>query len=360
MTRLLEKIVDRLEALQCLDNPFFVDGTFPAYRINRRIGYNRPDATLFFSAIICFSLQEITSATSGALLLRIQKICKKIISAYPHFSNKDGLPTYNFWQTKPSQHFPNGYLFHRHHHFKIPDDIDDTAFVYMTTPRTAEEYRWLKSKLDLHSNGSRGQVINTFPECRSLEAYSTWFGDKMYIEFDACALSNMLYCLFRAGMPPDRRTNDSLAYIRMIIAEKWYITRPFHCAHHYPRTSLIVYHVSRLIGTFDPIALRAVRKDLLDSCKELLQSATDPMERIILSISLLRLGVMPPEIDTGTYGKETFNGYSFFIAGLLTAYEHKWLYTLAPSPWVHMNWECEAHCWVLLAEYEYLRIRVSA
>ncbi|PWJ57229.1 hypothetical protein CLV98_108149 [Dyadobacter jejuensis] len=359
MTQVLEKCIEQIESSQCVGHPHFVDGTFPAYRQNARLGYKRPDATLFFAAIICFSLQEMEPELPAELANRVKSLCARIRLSYPNFQNKDGLNTYNFWTTRPSHHFPNGRLFHRFRHFKIPDDVDDTAFVYMTTPRTAQDYSWLQQKLSQHANGTKQFIQNTFSDCRELPAYSTWFGDKMYIEFDACALSNLLYCLLRAGVVPDRHATASLEYLRTIIETDRYITDPFHCAHHYPKTSLIVYHISRLIGRFHPEVLRPVQEKLIQDTHRLVAQAKHPLERVVLSIALLRLGECPPELPASFYQKEAFGDFSFFIAGLLTAYENPALYRLAPFPLFHMNWVCEAHGWALLAEYEFLKQRAK-
>ena len=89
------------------------------------------------------------------------------------------------------------YLFRHFEHFRIPDDLDDTAFVYLTEAPTEKERLWLKDKLAQHANGTRQWIKNTYPEYRTLRAYSTWFGKTMYIEFDACVLSNILYCIFQ-------------------------------------------------------------------------------------------------------------------------------------------------------------------
>ncbi|MET7254333.1 hypothetical protein [Dyadobacter fermentans] len=350
----LEKFIDRIEALQSTGNALFPKGIFPAQRSNSILGYRRPDTTMFFSAITAFTLQSIRKYCSPESQAQIDAIRSRVTANYPDFQNKDGLKTYNFWKTKPSRHFPNGRWFHRFEHFRIPDDIDDTAFAYLTTDPSQEELFWLKEKLTLHANGAKLWIKNTYPEYQKLPAYSTWFGKNMYVEFDVSVLSNMLYCILHYELPLNVHDEASFEYIRSVIQTRRYITAPFRCAHQYPRTPLIIYHVSRLMAAFKPDALLPVWDLLANDAENLLKTTRNRMDRVLLATSLMRLGRATERIPVEDYSAKDFNGFYFFIAGLLTAYENPVLYRLSVNPLVHMHWTCEAHCWTLLAEYEAL------
>ena len=347
-------LVDKIGNLQSDGDRYFPEGIFPAYRDNSLIGYNRPDTTIFFSAIISFTLQSIRGSADIETQQKIDLIVNKVIQNYPDFRNKDGLKTYNFWKTKPSKHFPNGHIFRHFEHFRIPDDVDDTAFIYLTSDPDRAEILWLKEKLKQHANGSKQWIQNTYPEYRQLKAYSTWFGKNMYIEFDVCVLTNILYFIFRNDLPLNEHDHDSLEYIRSVVATNRYLDVPFRCAHQYPRTSLIIYHVSRLIAAFDPLALQSIKEKLIDDALKLLKESKSPMDKVILSTSLLRFGIKAERIPIETFTLNDFKGFYFFIAGLLTAYENKILYKISGNELFHMHWLCEAHNWTLLAEYEIL------
>lgn len=354
MKAVLSEIIAKIEDLQSKGDPYFPKGIFSAYRVNPMIGYRRPDTTIFFSAIIAFTLRSISKSADEQSKSRIEAICAAVVKNYPAFRNKDGLATYNFWRTKPSRHFPNGHVFRHFEHFRIPDDVDDTAFIYLTSERSSDELLWLKNKLSLHANGVKQRIRNTYPEYRNLEAYSTWFGKNMYIEFDVSVLCNILYLVFRSGLPLNKHDEASLAYIRSVIDTGRYLDSPFRCAHQYPRTPLIIYHVARLIAAFEPGQLSHLRPRLIADTRALLSKTENAMDRVILSTSLMRLGEATERIAVENYGRKDFNGFYFFIAGLLTAYENKLLYRLADNTLFHMHWICEAHNWTLLAEYEAL------
>ncbi|GAB2604034.1 hypothetical protein [Spirosoma areae] len=326
-------------------------GLFPSVRRNDAIGYKRLDTNVFFTAITVFTLQNLRAHVPPETQTLIDRIAQQATAAYPIFRNKDGLNTYNFWPTRPSRHFPNGHLFHRFEHFRLPDDIDDTAMVYLTTTQSDADGLWFKDKLSQHANGSgHHQIQNTFTDYRHLRAYSTWFGKNMGVDFDACALTNLLYCLYRYNVPQNQHDTDSLTYLRSVVESGRYVSEPFRCAPHYARTSLIIYHLARLMAAFDIPELEPIRPRLISDGHRELTKARNRVEQLMLATALLRLGERVPKLTTNGI-KQDAKTFHFFIAGLLTAYEQPWLRHFADRPIVQMRWQCEAHSWALVAEY---------
>lgn len=346
-----DSLIAHIAALQASQNSPFAPGLFPSYRVQPQwFGYQRADDNVFLTACTIFTLQGIRERVSPESQRLIDQVAERAAKAYPLFRNKYGLDTYNFWPTRPSRHFPNGHLLHRFEHFRIPDDIDDTAMVFLTQPPTPETLLWLKNKLAQHANGTQLTIRNTFPDYRPLRVYSTWFGKNMPIDFDACALSNMLYLIFRHKLPCNDHDSDSLILLADMVRSGRYVSEPFRCAPHYARTALILYHIVRLLAQFQPPELVAVQPQLRADARAQLARATHPMDRLILSTTLLRLGETPPKLDLMGI-EQSFPTFHFFIAGMLTAYENPLLNKLATSPFVQMRWTCEAHCWALVAEY---------
>ncbi len=356
----LDDLIQKIVHLQDAANrKYFPEGIFESYRSNEYLRYRRPDTNVFFTAITVFTLNNIKEKLSLESQKLVEQITDKAVRSYNLFKNKDALNTYNFFQTNPSQHFPHGNLLHRFNHFKIPDDIDDTAMIYMTLPHTREDAKWLQNKLIQHSNNHKQQIKNTFPEYKNLNAYSTWFGKDMYIEFDACALSNMIYCQLHFGLELDQHGQDSVKYIQQTILSNQYIEQPFRVAHQYARTPLIMYHVMRLMNKFHIPELEICREKLEGDILYYLQKVDLSFwDKVILET------VAPPAPDGGASSSViSFNfvdekappsgagGAGFFIAGLLTAYENPLLYKLSSSKLFHINWTCEAHCLALLAEW---------
>lgn len=342
-----DAIIQRIAGLQ------EANGLFGAIRSNPTILYRRPDTNVFFTAITVFTLQQLRPSVSAEARSLIDRIQERAMAAYPMFQNKDGLNTYNFWPTRPSQHFSNGYVFRHFDHFRIPDDIDDTAMVYLTGHPSLDELRWLKTKVAQHANGTSRQIRNTYADYRHLRAYSTWFGKNMGIDFDACALSNLLYCLYHYNLPRDQHDLDSLTYLRSVVETGRYRREPFRCAPHYARPSLIIYHLARLMAAFAIPELEPIRSRLISGAQRELARAANRLEKIVLTTALCRLGESPPRTSMTAIEKE-FSTFHFFIAGLLTAYEQPWLRQFASHPMTQMRWQCEAHCWALVAENQVL------
>lgn len=357
---LLEQLVDN----QSRGSAIFEDGLFPSYRYNPAWGYRRPDANLFFTAISVFTLQRLRPLMTADERAITDQIIHRALPAYAHFRNKDGLATYNFYGTTPSAHFPHGWVMHRFRHFQLPDDIDDTAMVYLTrsggpSQPTTEDLQFLTEKLARHANRTRLTIRNTFPDYNELRAYSTWFGLNMPIEFDACAMANMLYVVYEYGLPIDVHAQDSLAFLADIITTDRYRTDPFRCAHNYARTPLIQYHLARLIGTFDPVPLRVIRQKLIADLHADFGRERNRPDQLLLAISLMRLGELPAaRVPVGGIEAD-FAHFPFFIAGMLSAYTQPWLHRWANRRFWHIRWQCNDHCRVLLLEYLVLQRQLA-
>ncbi len=350
----IDDIIKKIAHLQDTANrKYFPESIFESYRSNKYLLYRRPDTNVFFTAITVFTLNNIKEKLSLESQKLVEQITEKAVKSYDLFKNKDGLNTYNFFQTNPSKHFPHGNILHRFNHFKIPDDIDDTAMIYLTKPHSQEDAKWLQNKLIQHSNNHKQSIKNTFPAYRNLKAYSTWFGKNMYIEFDACALSNMIYCQLYFGLALDEHGQDSIKYIQQSILSNQYIEMPFKVAHQYARTPLIIYHVMRLMNKFHIPELEICRakleKDILYYLKKEDISIYDRILLEIVAPPAPRGGASTPLWDSKAPPLGV--GGQFFIAGLLTAYENPILYKLSSSPLFHIKWTCEAHSLALLAEW---------
>lgn len=342
----IDALIERIALCQSRGDAFFPDGIFPSYRHNKYLFYRRPDTNIFYTATIVFILNQVKEKVSAKSQTIIEHITARAIKNYPDFQNKDGLKTYNFWKTKPSKHFPNGRLFKHFDHFRIPDDIDDTALVYLTLPHSKEDVLWLKEKVKLHCSplGVRGGGI-----------YSTWFGKNMPIEHDVCALCNLMYLFEKHQLPHNEYDEAVFIFLRDVILEEKYITNAFKVAHNYATTPLIIYHYARLLGDFNIPQLEVCREKLINKIKQLIDNEFNTMNRVILETSLLKLdkgqkNTIHPQRRPHSPLTIHHSPFTYFIAGLLSSYENPILYFFAPFKITQMEWECEAHELALLLE----------
>ncbi len=335
----IDILIERIALCQSQGDSFFPKGIFPSYRQNKYLFYKRPDTNIFYTATIVFILNQIKHKVSEKSQKIIEEITAKAIENYPDFQNKDGLRTYNFWQTKPSNHFPNGLIFKHLDHFRIPDDIDDTALIYLTLPHTKEDVVWLKEKLKLHTATDASGAV-----------YSTWFGKNMPIEHDVCALCNLMYLFEKHQLPYNEYDKAVFGFLQEVILQEKYISDPFKVAHNYATTPLIIYHYARLLGDFKIPKLEICREKLIEKVRELLDNEEVEMNKVILEIALLKLDKSKEVFKHHLPITIHHSPFTYFIAGLLSSYKNPILYFFAPMKLTQMEWKCEAHDLALLVE----------
>jgi hypothetical protein len=339
----------KISELQSKGDKYYAAGLFPSQRFHLYLPFEREDNNIFFMASIVFILQNLREKLSEEEQKLVDEICKKAILNYPDYKNKDGLDTFNFWRTDGSAHFPNGNILSHLKKVRIPDDADDTSLIYLTSNPGHEKALWLKEKLAQHSNLSKKQITNTFPEYRNLKAYSTFFGKNMFIEFDVCVLCNILYFVFQNNLELNQHDHDSILFIRSVIEKKQYLDKPFYASHSYPSAPVILYHVARLLEKFEVPGLSEIKPKVIADLNALIEKESDEMNRVILSTSLARLGSLTPKPSPKERGVEQ-EKFSFFHAGLLTAFENPITYNLAGNSLFHLKYKCEAHRLALILE----------
>ncbi|MCB0756054.1 MAG: hypothetical protein H6602_11515 [Flavobacteriales bacterium] len=353
-------LLKELNQLQSVGNSVYPIGIFPSQRYHPFLPYEREDDNLFFTASIIRMLQGIELGFHTAEKELFENMRLKALRAYPLFQNKDGLDTYNFWQTTPSRHFPNGLFMHRFEHFQIPDDVDDTALVYLTEVADKERVGKLREKLKQHSNLSYKKASNPLPAYRDLKCYSTFFGKKMYIEFDVCVLCNLM-SLILTHFNEDELNEydlDTLKFIVSVIERDEFQTLPFYSAPNYPTTELILYHVVRLLPLLPDGFKSTVQKKVENGIRER-QSSSSGMNQILMENAAMKLGLSPISGEPDRKVLED-NDFYFFHAGMITAFENRVAQFLAPNPLFHLRYKSKALNRALLIENLMLRRSVTS
>ena len=346
----VEKQLITLKALQSQDDSIYPKGIFPSQRYHPFLPYKRDDDNLFFTVSVVHILQGLNEQFTETEKALVNQITTEAKASYHLFQNKDGLDTYNFWQTKPSRHFPNGMFMHRFKHFRIPDDADDTALVFLTENAPRERVAQLREKLKSHANLAYKRAFNPLEKYRDLKCYSTFFGEKMYIEFDICVLSNLMRVIlthFKAEL--NEYDHGTLQFITEAITNDEHIELPFYSAPNYPKTELILYHVSRLIPLLPAeYSIRIEEKIKADIHLQL--KRVSGMNRLLLENAAMKLN-MEIEADEST-STDVLNDRSFFFfhAGMITAFENSIAQKLANNAFFHLRYISKALNRALLIE----------
>lgn len=259
---MISTLLNKLEQLQIESHKHgYLDGVFASQRIHPLFPYKREDENIFFSSAIAYFLQENIPKFSEDDQLIAKKIVSKIKKCYPFFKNFQGRETYNFFKTTPMEYFPNGNIMQYFSFFKLADDADDTAYIYLTLEN--QKKKDLKKILVQHANGTLKWKSFGLPAYQNLRTYSVYFGKNMHIETDACVLSNILLWSFKHNLSENQQDKDSLSYLSKIISSRDYINFPYLVSPCYPTTAQIAYHVCRLIASYPNCKALCVVKPLL-------------------------------------------------------------------------------------------------
>lgn len=350
-TRMLQEIA----AEQVAADSFYYTGMFPSHRYyGHPNGKMKHDNNVFFTGLIALTLGELQPHFSGPDSLRCRQVRTLAAASFPRFRHKSGRGTYNFWRTDPSMVFPNsGFLnlFKKWH--SLPDDIDDTSILLMAMDADTATARATKALMEQHANTVRYGIRNTFKKYRHIPAYSTWFGKSMPIDFDACVLANTLYFMHHYGMADSRFDTATVQLLEAFIRNREYMTHPAYISPHYARSPVLIYHFARLIGKYPIPELAQHRAQLVADAQALLAGASDDMDRVILSTSLLWLGANAPVIDLAKV--KTDGDFVFFVAGFNSLLPDVGKKTFSGYHLISYYYRCPAYNKVLLLQHHLVR-----
>lgn len=353
----IDALIEKLERLQISeDGGLFRKGMFPSERFHTILPYVRKDSNIFFPASIAFILLKNIRYLDQVQSEKVNKIIHGIRSNNEFYSNSKNDYLYNFYQTKPHDHYPNGFILSKFKHFILADDADCTAIISMTLDHlTLDRIEMIREKLVQFSNLQQKKIVGVDAVYSELNFYATWFGSgKMPIELEVCVLCNILTFTFTNKLTLNLQDKASLELIKRAIDNDDIVTNPFQISGVYPNTSVILYHITRLCSVICTPEQYFDTERLIDMIRSRLET-TSMLEKIILSIALLNLGQHCEPIDwefnTKSLQKD-FNNFPFFIAPMLSGNTNKILAQLKKYSLFHILFRCEAFYYTLLLEYE--------
>lgn len=328
---LISRLLQRIDYLQAKDNAVFPKGSIPSYRMYalNKTRY-KADINPFFTGLVAFTLEDIKKDLSPSQQIQASTIIHNTQSVYPIFQNrKNKRDTYNFWPTDHPQIFPHsGWLNLFNKSRSLPDDLDDTVIILMAQRSHDSIAKVIHQLMQGYTNNENKKVTNTFPEYQKVGAYSTWFGEKMPVDFDISVLSNVLYFVQLYNLEWTAADSASLYLIEDMIKTNKHVQFANYVSPHYATLPNILYHVSRLMSLKPIPSLEQLKPQLIEDTKKALTSATSFMDKILLSTSLLRWGVEPPEIiideSKSLIDLIEDEQFYFFIASMAS---------MLPDPW---------------------------
>jgi hypothetical protein len=349
----MKSVIDQLQllaSLQCDKDLYFTDGLYPVERVWAKGLYQRKDNTAFFAACIGFTLLRYQKHFSKEEQVLANGILEKMKSAFEYYRNKDGHASYNFWQTKPSKHFPGGIFARRFKFFMIPDDIDDSAMIHLVKAHTKEEQLDFKTKMARYAIGNLKWPDRPVIGYENYKSYNTFFVKNMPAAFDVCALCNVLYFVYETQLQLNEQDEHSLKVIVHCIDNDDYIHRPYAVSPYYPNTVLIIYHVVRFMMDLKVQALLVFKMKLIKQCEQMLSNEKrHGIEKLLLNICLIKMNASPLLMSEPSEIEKS--QFPFFVAGILGEVSPKWLRKMAVSKETHILYRSKAYAEALWLEH---------
>lgn len=360
-TALIDSLVNDIASMQVKKNGEFYAGMFPSFRECGGAPHNyQPDNNIFFTAIAAFTLRNLLPYLQGDNKKTVEKIIGNASKAYPYYKDQYGYPYYNFWPTH-APIMPHTYYFkYLKSVFGQGEDADDSVMILMTDDNDDSSNAALKKRLIEVSNLSKKKIISTYKKYRNYPAYSTYIGERMTPDFDFAVHCNVLYFVFDKKLPLIKQDSATIHLLAEMIKHREYMKAPTYLSPYYVKSSILIYHVARLMSAFHVTELETFKPQLIEDARKLLQVSTNVMDQIILRTALLRLGVGVPLLNITSideFEKSNQKQYIFFQARAAFSYPTPFKQIFLHWSYITYYFYCPAYNKILWLEYLVERIK---
>ncbi len=354
---LIHSLLLQLDSMQFKqDTGEFYKGMFKGYRQCGGRPHNyQPDNNVFFTAIAAFGLKNMLPSLTGADRQIAENIVSRATTSFPYFKNRYGYPYYGFWPTNAII-MPHTLIFkYLKQVFGQGEDADDTVMILMANDTDDSTANVLKKRLVSLSNITKGKkIISTYKKYSTLPAYSTWLGDRMAPDFDFAVHCNILYFVLSKKLPLVREDSATINLLAEMVKNRDYMKSPVFLSPYYVKSSILLYHITRLMHAFNIPALEPYRKQLAEDVRSLLPGSYNTMDQIILRTALLRLGAPAPKLDVNNiadFNESNQKSFVFFQARAAFPYPTPLKKIFLHWSYIYYYFYCPAYNKMLWLEY---------
>jgi hypothetical protein len=357
---LIDFLIKRIAAQQVSADDYFFKGIYPSYfSRHNNFSTKKKDNNIFFNSLVAYTFNDIKPFVSKQNRSLIDTLLNNAKPLYAKFKNKKR-DTYNFWRTDSAFDFPFPTVFNLYSkNVSLPDDMDCTALMLLALHADDSTAKNVHAIMQNFVNTKEKKVRSLIPLYDTLGAYSTWFGIKFPVVFDVSVLCNVLAFVQAYDLPWTGADSASLEVILKTIQNDYHISKPVYASPVYPKTSLILYHIARLMKIKKIPALEAMKVKLVTDAGRELASTHNFMEKVILSNAILKWGYLPPDLilpSIDEIKKEVEqNNFSFFIANLPSYFKDFFKLGATKLHLGFYNYYCPAYNDALLLEYLILK-----
>lgn len=347
--KLISELIRNIAAMQVTDDGEFYAGMFPSFREAGGAPHNyQPDNNIFYTAVIAFALQKMLADLQGEDKNTAQEILNKIRKVYPYYKNKNDFPYYNFWPAG-APIMPHSYfLKYLTRIFKQGEDADDSVIILLTNNSDKKTASALKERLIERSNlfTKKRKIISTYNQYKNIPAYTTYLGEYMTPDFDFAVQCNIMYFMYDKKLPFTKQDTATLYLIADMVKNRKYMTAPVYISPYYVHSSILIYHLTRLMGAFKIPELEKYKEQLINDIHiELAMSNKNIMDKIILRTALLRLNSPAPILQINTiedFEKTNQDKFVFFQARAAFSYP-------TPLKQIFLHWSYMRHLFFCIA-----------
>ncbi len=296
-------------------------GVLPAYISRKQVMKTKKrDANIFYNQLLIYTLAKAAPALSQSNQALTDSIFREAQVHFPKFENKKGRGTYNFWRTDSSYSFPYmRWVELVHKEFAPPDDLDVTSLAFMVLNKDSVSSSAVHRLMqDYTHDGKQSRSVEK--KYLSYPFYSSWFGKKFPVVLDVCVLANVLCLVQTKHLRWTKADSASLKLIVASIANRDIVNRPMQVSPYYGKTSIILYHLARLMAISKVRELESVKPVLKEMALQEFAQSTEPLEKVIIGSTLMKWGYDSPvlEIPTSTQVEEVIekSNFPFFIGNV--------------------------------------------
>lgn len=299
-TAMERQLVANIYRTQVFHEEEFLRGVIPSYREHNQRGPKKNDTNIFFTALAAFTLRNLYPYLEASSQELCDTIFKESATAFTYYQNRKGRPTYNFWRTDRPEIFPNAGLLNIFNKSHAPaDDLDNTAIILVALDSPDSTVKNVHRLMQAFANNNNKRVAGSLPGYKNIHTYSAWFGKKTPIELDFGVLANILYMIHKYNLPFANQDSAAVEFMELAIRNRHHITSAPRLSPYYNRTSVLLYHVARLMSIAKIPELEKWKPQLIEDAMVSYKNSSDLIDKIMLSTTLLRWGVVLPD-DTLT------------------------------------------------------------
>ncbi|MBV9962547.1 MAG: hypothetical protein JO072_09900 [Parafilimonas sp.] len=314
----VDYLLDKIETQQLKRNDFFIEGIFPSYiNASQKFKTKKKDNTIFYNTLIVYVLKNNYSKFNNEQKIIVDGIITRSQRASKYFKNKTR-NTYNFWRTDTATRFHySWWLPILNGNSSLPDDMDDTVLGLLMNNENKDSAKALHQLMQAYINANP-PLKTTYKVYEYDSAYSTWFGKKFPVVFDVSVICNVLSFIQQNNLHWTKADSASLQYIIKTIQRNDIVKHPAFVSPYYANTSIILYHLARLMSIKPISELEIIKPQLIKIANAYLQSTNNIFEKIMLSSALIKWNQQPSVLNINSTDFKSIeqNNLPFFIGNI--------------------------------------------